>query len=242
MLGTTTKAEATWTCETCGVIEPFYNEYGKSWRKQRCACQIAKEEQEYKARERAQFLAGLETEMFAWLGSTWSDRDLKAKTFESFQSGYQDQGKQLAEAFAKKLGARTLVLYGSFGTGKTHLLAAICNYQREQGKKCRFTTAPNLFAAINSRIGHNDNYTQLLSTAGETPLLVIDDVDKARWSEFREEVYFLIMDMRARRGLPTAISTNRLETLSDFVGGAVASRLSIGQIPIEMAGKDFRKS
>ena len=34
----------------------------------------------------------------------------------------------------------TLVLYGSYGTGKTHLLAAIANAVASRGQTCRFAS------------------------------------------------------------------------------------------------------
>jgi DNA replication protein DnaC len=69
---------------------------------------------------------------------------------------------------------------------------------------------------------------------------VIDDVEKAKHSEFTEEVYFEIVDERTKAGRPIAISTNRLGDLEQYVGGAVCSRLSIGQIAVEMMGADYR--
>jgi DNA replication protein len=104
-----------------------------------------------------------------------------------------------------------------------------------------FTTAPELFAAIQQYIACNDDYYKLVERAARTQLLVIDDIDKAKHTDFREEIYFAIIDKRVNRGLPTAISTNRLDELANFVGGAVASRFQVGQIAIAMNGADYRK-
>jgi DNA replication protein DnaC len=76
----------------------------------------------------------------------------------------------------------------------------------------------------------------------KTNLLVIYDLDKAKHSEFREEIYFEIIDERVKAGRPIAISTNRLDAIEDYVGGAVCSRLKIGQIPVEMRGVDYREN
>jgi hypothetical protein len=79
-----------------------------------------------------------------------------------------------------------------------------------------------------------------LALRGDTLLLDFDDVDKAKRTDFREEVYFNIIDKRVICGRPIAISTNRLNELDQFIGGACVSRLSIGQIALEMVGADYR--
>jgi hypothetical protein len=82
----------------------------------------------------------------------------------------------------------------------------------------------------------NEENQALLDRCVNTPLLVIDDIDKAKHTDAREEVYFTIIDARTNAALPTAISTNRIEDLADYVGGAVCSRLKVGQIAVEMTG------
>jgi len=176
---------------------------------------------------------------FQWLGGHWTSEDLRGSRFENFDATRQQTAYNAARMFVE-MPLGTFILYGPYGTGKTHLLAAICNALLERHIACRFATAPNLFGAIGGYVNHREDYSTLIAQAIATPLLVIDDVDKARWSEFREEIYFDILDGRAKRKLPTALSTNRLEELDTFVGGACQSRLSIGQIAIEMSGKDYR--
>lgn len=175
---------------------------------------------------------------YHWLGSI-SNEALKSKTFEAFEKSRQPKAVGVVQMFAEERHG-TLVLEGPFGVGKTHLLAALCNQLVEAGEHVRFTTAPNLFAAIQHIMANKGDYTDLIWKASTTSLLILDDVDKAKWSEFREEIYFAIIDARATRGLPTALSTNRVTELTNFVGGAVASRLSIGQLVVELSGEDYR--
>lgn len=175
---------------------------------------------------------------YLWLGSTWGD-GLKVKTLENFDATRQPEAVEALKIFSKDL-TGTLIFYGSFGVGKTHLLAALCNQLVHAGETPRFATSPNLFAAIQHRMRNNQDYNDILVSASTSKLLILDDVDKAKWSEFREEIYFAIIDTRVNRGLPTALSTNRLTELAGFMGGAVASRLSIGQLAVEMKGEDYR--
>lgn len=237
----TNPQEVTWTCHTCGTIEPLtYNVEGTIHygRRQMCPCQ---EKVKHRKEQEEQRLAVMENQaryIYSWIGG---DSALRGKNFENFDASKQPNAYDAARFFAAKLDG-TLVLHGTFGTGKTHLLAALCNEAlTKYGTRSLFTTTPTLFAALQQKITHNEDYYDVVDRAARTPLLVLDDIDKSKWTEFREEIYFAIIDKRVIRGLPTAISTNRLDELADFVGGAVASRLKVGQIAIPMIGQDYRK-
>lgn len=211
--------------------------------KRTCPC----EEAAWHAREQQEvrdaWLAQQVEQTYGWLGSRWADKSLVSKTFTNFEQQRQRLAYEAVLAYAETL-AGTLVLHGTFGTGKTHLLSALCNYLRTRATNpsgSQFVTAPKLFNAIQERIGGHESYSRLIAQAIHTPLLVIDDIDKAKHTDFREEIYFEIIDERTKEGRPIAISTNRLDDLAFFVGGACASRLSIGQMEIEMTGEDYRR-
>jgi len=235
--------EATWECPTCGVQKPmsYTMPSGTYYNKRKCACQIAEEERAAKEKQRLEALEYYADHTYSWLGSRWSETTLRKKTFESFQSDKQPRGYKADQIFATEPYG-TLILHGSFGTGKTHLLAAICNETlRKHNRGSLFTTATKLFAAMQQKIGDHGDYYAIVEQAIKPPLIAIDDIDKAKWTEWREEQYFAIIDERVKRELPTAISTNRIDELANYVGGAVCSRLQVGQIAIEMTGQDYRK-
>lgn len=238
-------SEATKICDACkATVEPKQMLIGEEIRysPRICPCRVAEEKRLEQEKVRAEILEAQSRHTYSWLGSKWSMASMRQKTFDNFQADRQPEGYEAARLFADDpFGC--LTLHGTFGTGKTHLLSAVCNKSLYNAKPCYslFTTAPMLFGAIQERIGHNEDYFPIIDRAIQTPLLVIDDVDKAKWTEFREEIYFSIVDRRVQAGRPIAISTNRLSDLADFVGGAVCSRLKIGQIDVEMAGADYRE-
>jgi DNA replication protein DnaC len=205
-----------------------------------CACELANRHKQREAEERREEREAHIKWTYEWLGPRWDDRALARKTFEVFDASRQPVAYESVRLFVLHMKG-TLVLHGTFGTGKTHLLAALCNELRNCDKQSLFTTAPKLFGAINAMIANHEDYSPLLRRASRTPLLAIDDIDKAKHSPFREEIYFSIVDERVKRGLPIALSTNKLDDLEEFVGGAVASRLKVGQQPIEMVGDDYRE-
>lgn len=242
-LPTTSKGIAR-QCEACGKDLPAkrleaYGEvrYGPS----RCSCQEDGARQALVEQQRAEILGAQSRHTYTWLGGPQTDASLREKSFENFDASKQPQAYQAAMMFASYLKG-TLVLDGTYGTGKTHLLAAVCNaaLRNPNPTASLFTTSASLFAAIQRRIGSGEEYYGLIQRATSTPLLVLDDIDKTKWSEWREEIYFSIVDERTKRGLPIAISTNKLDELHLYTGGAVASRLKIGQILVVMQGEDYR--
>lgn len=227
-----------------GVIEPTLVKGTSISRYHRSMCPCEKEAQQKNKEIREQHarmrrVEALKADTFGWLGKSWADAGLEAKTFANFERSRQVEAFETVRGF-QDIMRGTLVLYGSFGTGKTHLLAALCNAMHERDKACLFSSSTKLFAAIQDKIARQESYVSLLNRAMYTPFLVLDDIDKAKPSDFRQEIYFAIMDERTRRELPTAISTNRLAELENLVGGAVCSRFKVGQIPIEMTGSDYR--
>jgi DNA replication protein DnaC len=235
---------ATWVCPTCGVIAPnrLCARGIVRYARKRCACEQALQQRQEREQRKREWCAWQAGRTYSWLGSRWSDAPLRYKTFDTFQAVLQPEAFDAARLFAAHPSG-TLVLYGTFGTGKTHLLAGVCNAAllNTPSVTSLFTTAPKLFAAIGGRIQEEQGYSDIIERAIATPLLVIDDVDKAKHTEFREEIYFAIIDERVKLEKPTAISTNRLSTLADYVGGAVCSRLKVGQIAVEMTGEDYRE-
>jgi DNA replication protein DnaC len=177
---------------------------------------------------------------YTWLGRAWSEPGLAAKIFATFRQERQPEAYDLAQAFAAHPEG-TLAFYGSFGTGKTHLLAAITNAVTAAGHRCRFASVVSLFDALQERIQLGQDYHELLRQAIGAPLLVLDDLDKLKPSEFREETLYKLLNGRSTAGLPLALSANNTpDELMRWIGEAGRSRLMAGLIPVPMFGPDYR--
>ena len=244
-----------WECPNCGTIPAKEVPLAGKIRyiKQLCPCEKERRAKAESEAMRQEMLAHCWNLAYTWLGNDFSDIPLKDKTFQNFNGDFMPGALDRVNTFME-MGSGSLVLYGSFGTGKTHLLAALVNEMiNKRYTRCLFTTAPKLFAAIQKRIQGREmdknapDYSSILTAAIHTPLLVIDDVDKAKPSPFRSEIYFNIVNERINAGRPIALSTNRLNDLayyldnSDTERGAVCSRLKIGQIAVPMIGLDYRE-
>ncbi len=177
---------------------------------------------------------------YTWLGRAWSEPGLAAKTFASFRRERQPEAYALALAFAARPEG-SLALYGSYGTGKTHLLAAIANAVASVGHTCRFASVVSLFDALQERIQFGQDYHELVRQAIGASLLVLDDLDKLKPSEFREETLYKLLNGRNTAGLPLALSANSSpDELVRWIGEASRSRLMDRLIPVPMSGPDYR--
>jgi DNA replication protein DnaC len=231
--------EKTWTCPQCGTIPPFA--FANGWYSRRmCACERAElEVREMEALREEQRVAR-QVSTYSWLGKAWSEPTLAASTFATFKRERQLGAFDLAHAFAFRP-AGVLAFYGDFGTGKTHLLAAVTNAHLERGKACLFASVVSLFDAISERLEQRQDYQDLLRRAMQTPLLALDDIDKLKPSEFREETLYKLLNGRCTAGLPLAISSNSTPAeLERWVGKAGRSRLMQGLVPVSMYGPDYR--
>jgi DNA replication protein DnaC len=257
--GKLTREEAAWTCVTCGEIEP--KEYPNGFVPVKCPCQIEqarlldkRDRREYRDRQEQLYAQRRLETCHSWLGDDWDSRGLMERTFENWNLAYQEEGYMAAIAYASNCRGN-LILWSdqSYGTGKTHLAAAICHSLIYEGKSCLFTTATNLFNAFYARMGEHRGYSDLLKRASDSTLLVIDDLEKVGVSDYKKCIFFEVIDKRNVRGKATLITTNcRVEVLpddvagiSDYIGKAAASRLcdrgNGGLMVIEMNGRDYRR-
>lgn len=239
--------EKAWKCATCGTVPPFAL-LGGWYIRRRCQCEQDAEERRQRdatPRTLAQALAVAQLEqVYTWLGRSWVDsqdiQKLEACTFASFDRALQIEGYNQARKFTITPNG-VLVFFGTFGLGKTHLLAAIANAHRTAGRACLYASAVTLFSAMQGRLDQGKDSHDLLHRALSTPMLLLDDIDKPKPSDFRQQVYYQIIDGRTRRGLPLAISSNEDPAkLEPYIGGAARSRLMMDLTPVPFTGMDYR--
>jgi DNA replication protein DnaC len=116
---------------------------------------------------------------------------------------------RLAKAFAENP-QDWLMLTGGYGTGKTHLAAAIANYQTEHGNTVMFMAVPDLLdylrATFNPAVG--TSFDQRFEQVRTTPLLVLDDLGTESATSWAREKLYQIINHRYVAHLPTVITTS----------------------------------
>lgn len=138
---------------------------------------------------------------------------------------------------------RSLVLFGTTGTGKTHAAyGAMCDLV-SSGVRVRWcvVSASKLFDRLRPRHGvDSEDEFERYATAG---VLAVDDLGAHKASEWQEEKLTRLIDERYMHGRPTLYISNLTQELFDVVvGERVASRLAECATEVVVAGPDRRRS
>ena len=183
------------------------------------------------------------------------------KTLDGFDGTRQPKAfKALAEWSGESL---VLASPGTFGVGKTHLVAALAHFLIEtsqaavsiQGnvvrlpRPCLFTTEQRILGRIRATFNANaaEIDEQVYLEMEKIRLLIVDDVGKVRPRDtsFLEQVWYRIIDGRYIAGRPVVLTTNlSLDELESHLGGAVSDRLREmcgRQGFITMKGQSYRR-
>lgn len=136
-----------------------------------------------------------------------------------------------------------ILLRGGFGCGKTHLAAAIANYQVESGKSAILLTVPDLLDFLrasfspDSDTSYDERFVQI-KTAG---LLILDDFGTESGTPWAQEKLFQLLNYRYNAHLPTVITTNfELEEIDLRVRSRLVDPALVQIITI--LAPDFRRS
>jgi DNA replication protein DnaC len=116
-----------------------------------------------------------------------------------------------------------LLLVGRYGSGKTHLAAAIANQAIESGIATLFLTVPDLLDWLRyAYSGVEQSFEDRFEEIRGIPLLILDDFGTQNATGWAQEKIFQIMNHRYINQLPTVVTSNMI--ISDFEG-RVRSRL-----------------
>lgn len=139
-------------------------------------------------------------------------------TFESFNV---EEKVTLEEAERLSLAARVayqyaqkpdnwLLFVGEYGSGKTHLAAAIANY-RVNLSEVMFITAPDLLDYLRATFAPESSvsFDKLFDKVRNVPLLVLDDLGMEAAKPWALEKLFQILDYRYVGRMPTVITTSK---------------------------------
>jgi DNA replication protein DnaC len=177
--------------------------------------------------------------------------ELSGLTFESFKpSGRKGlanlQADSLERAFNQSQHyARTmkgwLLLMGGFGSGKTHLAAAIANFAVGMGVPTLFLTVPDLLDALRFAYDSDDTtFEARFDEIRDAELLVLDDFGTQNATGWAQEKLFQIVNYRYINRLPLVVTTN----LSlDEIEPRIRSRLQDPELvtKVEIKSTDYRR-
>lgn len=103
---------------------------------------------------------------------------------------------------------RGLYLEGSFGVGKTYLLAGLANVLAQNGTQVIFLHTPSFIASLPSFV-KNSTLNAELDRIAQAPVVIFDDIGAETLSEWsRDDVLGVIFQKRMDNELPTFFSSN----------------------------------
>lgn len=102
-----------------------------------------------------------------------------------------------------------LVFMGPYASGKTHLAAAIANYQEAQGIEVLFVTVPDLLDHLRATFAPNSNasYDKRFNEIKTASLLVLDDLGTESATPWAREKLHQLLNYRYNARLATVITT-----------------------------------
>jgi DNA replication protein DnaC len=102
-----------------------------------------------------------------------------------------------------------LVFTGPYGCGKTHLAAAIANYQADLGRRVQFASVPDFLSHLRSTFSPNSPVTldRRFEEYRTAPLLILDDLGTQNMTPWAREKLYQLLNYRYMAELPTIITT-----------------------------------
>lgn len=218
------------SCKYCGkILQPvgvFMDAaFRKKWihvRFQECECEGAKNEREIKCKEDEQRRQEEEQKAYrakiedmikqSRIGKRFINRTFNNfKTNNKNKAAFETAKKYAAEFEKYKEDGVGLIFTGNYGTGKTHLAAAICHEIIKQDYQPIFGTMITLLGNIKATYDNNhkvEDENSIIEKYATCDLLVIDDLGKERPTEWAIEKLYYVINSRYENCLPVVITTN----------------------------------
>ena len=150
--------------------------------------------------------------------------------------------RRFCEAVKSDPKAQGLMLMGGYGTGKTHLAVAILRETAEAGISGMFVVVPDLLGKMRASFDRKDGKAdELVDTAKNAPLLVLDDLGAENPKPWVVELVYVLINHRYEHMLPTVIATNCSgKELEAVFGRRIMSRLAEMTTPVNIRAEDYR--
>ena len=184
-----------------------------------------------------------------YLDATFASAEITSNNKQAFESAkaFVENAKTV---IANNIG---LYLYGNNSSGKTYLMACICNELVDKGYSCEFTSIPKLLAESGRNLRENRlSQAEIVDNLAHKQFVFIDDLgkeflgDRNDYNYNRAERLLLeVLNARYSNGLPTVFTSNY--SLHEFIrkfnlDKAIIERLNeMATRIIRLDGDNFRQ-
>lgn len=216
-----------------GIAEPRFH---------MCACRVAEYEKEKEQEARREFERKVQDMRKAGFSSEAMERfnfrndDNTDKKLSTVAHNFVDH---FDEFFNDGKG---LLLHGDVGTGKTFSAACIANALIDKGIPCMMTNFIRLINIVGGMYEGKQNYIDGLN---RFRLLIIDDLDIERNTDFANEIVYSVIDNRVRAALPMVITTNltlkEMSAAEEKKKKRIYDRVFGATIPVKVEGGSRRR-
>ncbi|ALY08003.1 DNA replication protein [Exiguobacterium phage vB_EauS-123] len=235
-------------CERCGAKKiklvryrnPVTKQLEENW--QPCGCEVLDimHENQQEARQRK-----IEKRLSVFNEQSLVNPRIKDATFSSFKTD-NEEFKQVARdlhGYVSEWHQGNVLLFGSYGTGKSHLAISATKLAVTNGRTALFISVPKLFSKIKETYNRDSETTEegLIGLINSVDLLVLDDIGaESGREEWSQDKLFLILD--GRQGKRTIYTTNLSEkALEAKIGSRNYDRLLDSLKVYSMVGESHRR-
>ena len=204
---------------------------------------IEERKREFRERQRLSMIGS------KYLDATFASAEITSNNKQAFES---------AKAFVEN--AKTVItnniglyLYGNNSSGKTYLMACICNELVDKGYSCEFTSIPKLLAESGRNLRENRlSQAEIVDNLARKQFVFIDDLGKeflGNRNDYNyskaERLLLEVLNARYSNGLPTVFTSNY--SLDEFIrkfnlDKAIIERLNeMATRVIRLDGDNFRQ-
>jgi DNA replication protein DnaC len=193
-------------CKDAGFVYPILPSGRPDYSKV-VACKCGKDERDGERVERLRRESG-DLALKLLRGMTFDTFDPKRVNLPKEQQENLSKACQTARDYAKHLDG-WLVFLGPNGCGKTHLSAAIGNYQLQKGNPVYFKVVPDLLDHLRSAFGPESRatYDEIFERVKNAPLLILDDFGEQAGTPWAQEKLYQVINYRYNAQLPTVITS-----------------------------------
>lgn len=159
--------------------------------------------------------------------------------------------KEFIDAYKEGKHPKGIYLNGSFGSGKTYLIAALFNEMAKKGTKSILVYYPEFLRSL--KASFQTDYEERFYNIKTIPLLLLDDIGAENCSNWsRDEVLGPILQYRMENHLPTFFTSNlTLDELESALAATssgvdkvkakrIIERIKQLTIPLELISKNRR--
>lgn len=238
-----TKQEHGLKCDKCGRTYDYYEFDNGQIVKDGCDCEMIELAKQRKADFDKHNRIAKANSIFK---KSIINQGLAQCTFNNYQATNEElsRAKALCERYANNFSVdnkQSLLLQGTFGTGKSHLSMAMVKTVRAKGYSVLYMNVPQLISTIKGTYNNNTDITEqeLNRIIGDVDLMVFDDFG-INMNDFATGKMFELIESRVGKHNIYTTNLNAQELSKNKDMQRIFSRIMANTTLIKMNGEDYR--